>query len=329
MEIHIPLKGQVFSTIFDLIKSRSLIGLSGTLSPEDEKILQQYIPLGDEISFAEGKRNGWVSNIIEYDLALTLSDSEQEKYNEINELCEKYFAYFGQSFDLARQCWSYSGALKYVVEGRVQIRDPFGRLLSNSEVAKDYASKANMWRNYLRQRSDFIHNSIDKVNAVAYILNNLPDRKAFTFGYKTDTCDKLMMLVPNSDSIHSNKKSIKIQSTKLVTITGKRQNELSIIRFIEDKARALHSVKALDLGIDVKGVNCAIIYGRDSNSHKASQRQWRATRLEEEDKLALLVNVYLVKTQDQKWHERIQGRKKVPTFTSAEELVNDFKNKIC
>jgi len=334
-ESNLLLKGKIFSRIFSLCKGHCLIPMSGTYSEDDKRIMNALMPCIYTITQREAEENGWVSQSIEYNLGIELTQPEREYYDKNNIVVDETFATFGQDFHTAMECLTYGGALNYVKANGIQ--GPSYEIL-----AKEYSRKANIWQDATQKRVKFIQNHLGKIKTVAEILKALPDRKAITFGASIDAAEKLTELLPNSKTYHSQIKGQELPNELLekygfkvgkkgstTKLGAKKVRELYIKMFNAGDFTRLNTVRAADLGLDISGCNCSIVYGRNSKPEKNSQREWRSTRYEGEDKLALIVNVYLKDTQDMRWLSKVQkGKKGVIKVNSVEELVNDFKKRI-
>lgn len=334
-EAHLWLKAKIFSRVFQLANGPYLIAMSGTWSPEDKRIIGSFLPLIDEIGQQEAVDNSWISKSIEYNLAVEMTAEEKEYYKTINQRVDEYFANFGHDFKDAQSCMTYGGSLSYI--RRNQLVSPG---FTDEMLAKNLSKKANIWQEFTQKRTNFIHSHLGKIEAVADILNSLPDRKFITFGALKTPSEKLTSLVFNSKTYHSGLNSIYINSKEaekhgfkikkdqgLTKISKANLRKLYISQFNLNEIRGINTVKAADLGLDIKNVNTSIIYGRNSKGEKNDQRIWRATRKEGEDKLALLINVYLKGTQDEKWLKNCQkGKRGIISFSSTKELIEHFRN---
>jgi RNA polymerase primary sigma factor len=77
----------VFSRVFN-IKYHYLLNLTATIDRTDglHIMLLKKAPIVDTITLQEAKRNGWVSDYIEYNLGLELTEEDRIIYNKINYL---------------------------------------------------------------------------------------------------------------------------------------------------------------------------------------------------------------------------------------------------
>lgn len=327
--------GRVFSRIFELANGAYLVALSGTWSSDNKRIIGSFLPCAYTLTKQEALEKGWVSDSIEYNLGLELTLPEREYYDKNNIVVDETFATFGQDFHTAMECLTYGGALNYVKANGIQ--GPSYEIL-----AKEYSRKANIWQDATQKRVKFIQNHLGKIKTVAEILKALPDRKAITFGASIDAAEKLTELLPNSKTYHSQIKGQELPNELLekygfkvgkkgsaTKLGAKKVRELYIKMFNAGDFTRLNTVRAADLGLDISGCNASIVYGRNSKPEKNSQREWRSTRHEGEDKLALIVNVYLKDSKDEHWLKSCQkGKKGIIKVNSISELVENFKKRL-
>lgn len=88
---------QSFSKVFECVKYKLILCLTGTLERLDgkEEILKKYAPVCDKITMDEAVKNGWVSPFTEY---VVMIKTDLTEYNELNRKFNAYFSYFGWKF---------------------------------------------------------------------------------------------------------------------------------------------------------------------------------------------------------------------------------------
>ena len=191
----------------------------------------------------------------------------------------------------------------------------------------------------LKQRNELIYNSTEKLEKVTEILNS-SDFKTITFGYNTASADELSKTVNNSAAYHNKIKGGVFENDLLLkynfpiksrgsTTKLSKDNTLKLIlkRLANNEFTAIHAVKAADVGLDVVGMNCAIVYARVRSKEKQNQRLARSSRYEGESKLSLFIHVVLKDTQDETWYKSsTYGKFGIKTFKNIQELLNTFEN---
>jgi superfamily II DNA or RNA helicase len=334
-EVHWVWKGPQFSTIFQLVRSPYFIAMSGTISPDCAASLSHVLPLISKITRKEAERNLWVNTPTEYNLVVEMSPEEKIAYDNIHETCENCYAYFGNNFEASMDSTVLAGALQYVQKNGITTPG-----MSEIDLARYYSQKANVWRDALQKRIAMIHGSRSKLEAVAQIVNLLPRRKIITFGMLTEPADRLTTMIHGSKSLHGSIESLMVRRNTIgqhgitvkalgeyVLLPVKTLRKLYVSQFRRGEIWCMNTVKVADLGLDVPNVDTTIIYARDSVREKADQRQARGTRFNENVN-SLSINVVLKDTKDEAWLKRCQKGKRIKVFTSAEDLVNDFKTNI-
>lgn len=334
-EAHTMINGQIFSKIFELCTSGFVIPFSGTFKPEHREFLNSLMPMADNVTFEEGKRNGWIAETKEFNLFITLSPEKQLEYDAIHEMFEEYYAHFNQNFNLAQSCRNFHGAMSYVQMANItHFDEEKNRWLTPNELAYDYSKKANIWGKAMAKRSNFINLSSEKTDAVVQIISSIK-RKYVTFGLLNETADRLTKALPECKSYHSELETLYFPKALLyeygmakspngnpVKVSGNRLKKIAIYELTLDIIRGINSTKALDLGLDVPGLSMAVSYCRNSGQERQNQRGARVTRVEG-DKVSLLINVILKNTKDESWAKSTQwGKRGIINVYSIEELLS-------
>jgi superfamily II DNA or RNA helicase len=84
----------------EYIKYRWNLGLTGSRITKD---IEMYFPIIDEISETEALSNKWISNFVEYNLALTLPDKDKLRYEQYSIPIGEILSMFKGSCDLFNQ----------------------------------------------------------------------------------------------------------------------------------------------------------------------------------------------------------------------------------
>ena len=339
-EGHIGLRTDKFGSIYKKVKCRGLVPMSGTWSAEDKKQLQLMgLPCADKITEKEAIANKWIAERKEYCLEVELSEKNRELYNKLSEQIDATFAYFGHNWNDMISCLNLTASCKYIVLNNLIFKDINGNVLDTYKAGRFLSQKANIYMQVLKQRNELIYNSTEKLEKVTEILNS-SDFKAITFGYNTASADVLATTVNNSIAYHNkikggvfendllSKYNFPIKSKGSTTKLSKDNTlKLTLQRLVNNEFTSIHTVKAADVGLDVIGMNCAIVYARVRSKEKQNQRLARSSRYEGESKLALFIHVVLKDTQDEVWYKAsTYGKFGIKTFKSVQELLNTFKN---
>lgn len=240
----------------------------------------------------------------------------------------------------------------------LSLQDVQGRQLFGQALVNEVVKQANNATRLIREREAFLTNNDTKVQVAKEIIETL-NMKTVTFGKSTECADKLTeALGSKAASYHSyleseeravlkvkeyktEKSAIKF-SDSLGTSFSRYENELGvwkvyyyklqkfgkdrlkkevIARLENDEIEIINSAKALDLGLDVTGMQLAIIISGDSNPTTQTQRIGRVIRKEGE-KTSIIVNILLKDTQDEKWCKRRQkGGRLVRHINEVDDIM--------
>ena len=133
----------------------------------------------------------------------------------------------------------------------------------------------------MKARKDFVMSHPKKIEIARKILDARKNRKCITFSATIKDAEKL---ASRGEYILHSKKS-------------KKQNSETIDKFNEITTGVLHSSKAADCGVDVKGLSVGIILSTDSSKIRKTQRNGRICRFED-GKTAELFTLLIKGTQE-------------------------------
>lgn len=249
------------------------MGLTATyerLDGREKEVLDNWCPVCDTISFEEALNNGWISPSTEYKVILNVDLTE---YNKANQTFLNHFAFFDFDFDVAMKC----------VNNPIFAATYAKRL---NRGVKEVKAHAFAWNKALQFRKQFIANHPKKLEIAKLILDKRKDSKAITFNSSVKQCESYGF----GYIVHSGK--------------TKKKNQMSIEEFSNlGPGNVLHSVKALEAGLDVKGLNLAINVGFNSSKLSNTQKLGRIVRLEE-NKHAEFFTLVLKGTVEEKWFQK-------------------------
>jgi hypothetical protein len=281
---------------------------------------------------------GWVSPYWEANLFVTMTEQDELLYQSWIEVMDSCFSLFDQDWSTLRSCTTNYGAHKFITSRRFTHKNEDGRWLTDKECATYISQKANIYMQTLQKRNKFIKEYPSKILATAEILNKA-GLKAISFGLTTEGVDKLTALVPNSESYHSAVEPILVDNSVLANynfkvskkdnvtkIAKKKRLELTLRKLEDNTITIINSANALNLGLDVDGMECAVIYSRTSQHHTNGQRLSRANRFKI-GRLALIVNVVLQNTKDESWLSSARYREVgIKNYYNIDKLLNDYNN---
>lgn len=297
-----------FKKVFECVKYNFILGMTATLreNDEDNRILYRRCPIVDNVPLQECLKHGWVSNFTIYNLGLSLTPEDRNKYNQIDDQFKKYQGFFEHDFDLA----------KNVLSNENTLRNFANRINQDEKTVKICA--VNFFRK-LRQRKDFIYNCDVKVDFACKLIRKF-DEKIITFSQNTETADRITNEMPHiCVSYHSNIKSQMIDGKKY---GKKRLNKMNIRKFIDNryKIRVLNTVKSLDEGFDLSDVNTSIQLAYYSSQLNQIQRTGRIIRANGHNSKE--INLYIRNSQEERWLSKKQQQSpNIKWVDSIEEIT--------
>lgn len=251
-----------FSTIFQKVRYRYILGLTATLERLDGKdvIVRKYCPVIDTITLAEARANNWVSPYKEYQVLLHVDDIGE--YQKMNAEFNEHFGFFGYDFDLVCNKLVGKDGYKYRLALRDKLVSPNASKQEKSDMLKLITMHAVGAMRVMQQRKKFVNTHPKKIEIANKIIAARNDKKIITF---------------------SNTKDMAAQIGKGEVYTGKqtpKQCEAILNRFSTNPSGVLNTCAKANEGLDVKGLSVAIILGMDSSKTKAIQRTGRVIRFE-------------------------------------------------
>lgn len=281
---------QQFKQVFQKIKYKLILCLTGTLERLDgkEEIIKKYAPVCDRITLTIAEKNGWVSHVNEYVVLLNVDLSE---YNEVNKKFNSYFAFFNFDFKIGMAC----------------LQDPKYRNSYAKTInipAKQLAVIAADWMRCLRVRKVFIQSHPKKIEIIRKILDARKDKKTIVFS----------ATIKDAESIKRGKVLHSKQS--------KKDNKTILEEFNKAESGVICTSKALNQGVDVKGLSVGIIASIDSSKITKTQRVGRICRFEE-GKTAEMFTLLIAGTQEVNWFKNSCTTKyKVISEDQLDDLLN-------
>ena len=231
----------LFREILHQTNGKKVLGLTGTFERLDglHEIAQKYCPVCDTVTIKEALANGWVSDYREYKVLLEVEDIDV--YKELNRQFISTFAIFNFSFETAMSAVT-----------NIVFRRQYAKKINKDHKELDAITFA--WNRALKGRKEFVQNHPKKIEIAKKILEARQGKKAITFSSTIKQAEK----IGEGYTVHSGK--------------TKKKNKLTIEEFNELETGILNTSKSCDEGIDVKGLNLAIILGGTSSKSQKTQR---------------------------------------------------------
>ena len=266
--------------IFKRVSYAMILGLTATFERLDgrEELLSRFCPVIDTITMEEAVSKGWASKCNVYKVIIDVPDIDV--YLDLNKQFIGHFSYFNFDWNLAMGCVT-----------NFDTRKAYARLLIGErqdlfeETLKECAAHAFSWNKALQSRKQFIYKHPKKLELAEKILAARPNSKAITFNATISECEKFS----HGYIVHSGRK--------------KKENHLTLMEFNQLKTGVIHSSKALTEGVDVKGLNLAIILHNTSSSTERIQKYGRVIRAEP-GKIAEIFSIIINKTVECSWFKK-------------------------
>lgn len=291
------------------------LGLSATLERSDQRhhLITRKLPLIDSVEMKEALAEGYVAPFRVFNLGLPLPRDAQQAYDKISTRFNSAFAFFNHDFDLAMSCLDKGAAMRF--------SDRTGH-----DLTKIVANAAN-FGNAMRQRKEILFSNERKALITKEILDKLPNKRFLTFSESLTLPLLLTKMMPREShdyGSHLPKEPPKtVRKTKQQKIS--RKELLERLKDPNDPLRGLHTARALNEGADIDGLEVCIICSGSSSVRADLQRTGRGIRFSP-DKQAIIINLYFLGTQDERWLRARQKKTIAPIWVQSVKQLLDHLN---
>lgn len=321
-----------------------ILGLTATpIDPSGRhKEAFSWCPVISVITYEEARKNGWISDIIEFNIAIRFSPREQQKYDNYTEIVDDNMNKFGgdsKAFGLASKCLqgdkNYTGmqyatavAKHHGYKEEVELFDTKQAAIRQIWTPGKVIGYARLLMSATRRRGELLANAQAKYDAIVKLVSMFPDKKTVIFSESTKFADRIGAVINTRFKMptllgddteycvvyHSRLKPKILTNPK----TGKpmkygliRLKQRAMDRIINGKSMVLASAKALDAGLDIPDVKLGIVAGASTNPNQQTQREGRTRRKFENEK-AIVCNLYIEGTKEE---SNLRWRQKYSTST--------------
>jgi superfamily II DNA or RNA helicase len=297
-EVHLFLSDQ-FQRVFTRVSYVWFLGLSATLERMDGRhiLFDKVAPIVDTITQKEAIMQGWISDFIEFNLAVPITRKEAEIQVDLGKQIRFYMSRFG-GFDNMLACMKRANAIKYADYlnlKRSKDEEPY--------TAQDVFKWATQGIRNIHTRKTFLDNTEHKIKA-AYELITEFNIRTITFSQSTAFADELATRLTDAKVYHSSLASETrlVEKTKLCktsktteslrlkliskgcvprvkkvsngwaltweeskNISGPKVAKENLDLFIQGKVKNLITAKALDQGLDAPDVQLGVAGSRSEN----------------------------------------------------------------
>jgi len=294
-EIHLYMYGDTFNKIFDKTKSEFKLGLTGTLKEEELPIINNILPIVDEITFEYASKMGWVAGVKEYNLLVDLSKEELDGYNAFNDGTREKYSVFDYDVDYLRYCRSRSKDAYFPSRGETEPRRQPGSqfvarhtqpfigedgtiykeieqvtedvvLLKGELLWEEMTKIAKSLSEDFRTLKEMMYKFPSCIQKAKEVIDYM-DMKTITFGESTEAADDLGKLLGERAKVyHSNIKTIVTTETATKSYKG--------------QAAADRNASKLNGKSFMKGDEWVVEYPRIKKITKTKQREIMLEELE-------------------------------------------------
>ena len=270
-----------FSTIFEKVKYKLILGLTATFERLDGKeiLIAKHCPVIDTITLEDALINGWVAPYVEYEVLLDVDNIDE--WNAMNKEFTEHYEFFNFDWDLIKAMTGPNG-WKNRQAYRDKICPPDASASSRKFLLSNITYHAMGFMRIMQSRKKFINEHPKKIEIARKIIEARKDKKIITFSKKVAIAEQI-----GYGDVYTGK------------ISKKRGSDM-LEHFKNSTVGVLNSCEKVNEGLDVPGLSVAIILGLDSAKLKAVQRVGRVIRYEP-GKQAEIFNLILNNTVETKW----------------------------
>lgn len=261
---------ETFQEVFNCVSYNMVLCLTATLERLDGKeiLIKTFAPVCDIVTIEDSQQNGWLSPYKEY---VVLLDVDLTEYKKWNQEFIGFFSQMGYDFNLGMKLTT------NIIERR-----KYAKKLGLDQ--KQFDAVCFGWMDRLRKRKKFVQSHPKKFEIARKILDARKDKKCITFCSTIKDAEQLSL--KGEYVLHSKQ--------------SKKSNEEALNAFDQATTGVLHSSKAVNQGVDVKGLSVEIIMNTDSSKITKTQKLGRALRVEP-GKQAEIFTLIIKGTVEEKW----------------------------
>ena len=247
------------------------LGLTATINriDENEKFILKHFPIFDTVTKEECIKNNWAAQNTIYKVEIATDLSE---YLIINESYNHHFSTFNFNFHLVNKILKEGYKSQYSYKIAESMNIPLNDLFAHATNVMRLTNKRKQW----------LYNHPVKVAITDEIIKARQDSKIITFSESQQIAESL----PYGKTVHSG-------------MTKKKQREI-IDEFTAMDKGVLHTVKSLQAGIDIPGLNVGVATSFNSSKINRTQTAGRIERVEG-DKTSEFFNLVIKNTIEEKW----------------------------
>ena len=234
----------LFNTVIERTSFSQVLGLSATLTLDQLRFLKERgIVVAANVPLHEAVANQWVSKFTQYNLGVRFTAEEQEKYTKADNIMRAHSPYF-EGIDPFNANKDKLALAQYCRDRGLDYKDVQMR------IARFNTSNA--------VRKAIVYGAINKVKIIPEIINWI-DKKTIIFSETQKYAEQVQLLMPDTSVFYHSKLKVK---EKLLALT----------KIKDDRVKVICTAKALDEGLDIPTLKCAIIASGTSVERQQIQR---------------------------------------------------------
>jgi superfamily II DNA or RNA helicase len=285
-----------FNTVIDKTSYSANLCLSATFTTDQLLFLSSRgISVVANISIHEATIHGWVSRSIQYNLSVSFTPEEQEEYTKMDNIMRAHSPYFDgldpysankDKLALARYC--NDNGLDY----------------------KDVQMRIARWTMANGKRKSLVYGAANKIAIIPSIIQHI-GKKAIVFSETKIFAETVQKsTAPISTFYHSG--------------LGAKAKLKALSDIKDDTVKIICAARALDEGVDVPSLKCAIIASGTSVERQQIQRIGRVNRFITDDDIAIIINLYVEDTIELSWlKKRQKSMPNIRWIQSVSQIENE------
>jgi RNA polymerase primary sigma factor len=313
-EIHM-LAAPTFRKVFKMVHYQFFLGLTATLEDERKNnIIKKHAPVVDEITLAQCRKHGWVAEYVIYNLGIEMDKDKRRIYNAITIEFNRIFARFHHEYKLIQACLAKGErgkkARTSIAEERMRRKKPIERKSLKEETSFVFLD-AQKAQKLTQQRLQLLHNYTPKLDVAVRICQKFEDRKIICFSQSIAAADYINSNLGDPCVAYHSKlqgRTVGIRKGTTRKMSAKEMKEQAVKNFASDSKwpHVLSTAKALDMGANIPSIDMGIITSGTSRALQAIQRYGRTLRKTDDGRSVIIVEIYVLDTQDYKWLKKRQ-----------------------
>lgn len=340
------------------------LGLTATPQDKQRRHIKalEYLPIVHIITEEEALRNNWISDFVQFNLKVNLTDNERYEYDALTATVSNCLGKFGGNYQKALSCLSgdlktgdtpYIVAIKWATyngwSSTLDMNKPANVEINNVWNPNKIIGYAKSLNEAVRIRNTLLDNCQAKYNTILEIIEKFYNTKTIIFSQSINFANKIQLLINNKfqqkDNLfdsnypycvlyHSLMEAQMVYDegkNKRVKLGVKRLKEYNLNLVRTNRSKVISSAKALDKGLDIKDIRLALVAGGNSTTNRQQQREGRGKRIEDipYEKPVIIINLYCDDTKDMRTLKERQAKSitsKIYYISSVDEINLNIEN---